>query len=101
MDQEAEEDEVLQAGLPSLRLASQEANKELVTKAERYRAILKQASDSDKVVRDKWDEWETNITELTWSEVCARKLSCAHFRFADHRVFSRIWRRLYRHLLSR
>ncbi|KAF7794805.1 hypothetical protein EIP86_005947 [Pleurotus ostreatoroseus] len=69
LDQEAEEDEVLQAGLPSLRLASQEANKELVTKAERYRAILKQASDSDKVVRDKWDEWEANITELTWSEL--------------------------------
>ncbi|KAJ3557381.1 hypothetical protein NM688_g1507 [Phlebia brevispora] len=67
LDQEAEEDEVFQAGLPGVRAASQEANKELTTKAEKYRSILQQAGASDQVVRAKWDEWEQNITELTWS----------------------------------
>ncbi|PCH42163.1 BRO1-domain-containing protein [Wolfiporia cocos MD-104 SS10] len=63
LDQEAEEDETFRN---TGRLPSHEANVELTGKAERYRRILEQASQSDEHVRQKWDEWEANITELTW-----------------------------------
>ena len=68
LDQEAEEDEVFQEEAPSARVPSEQANKELVTKAQRYKQILDEAMQSDELVRDKWDEWEQNIIELTWSE---------------------------------
>ncbi|KAH8092591.1 pH-response regulator [Cristinia sonorae] len=68
MDQEAEEDEQFRAENPTARLPSHEANQELVAKAQRYRGVLDQANESDEIVRTKWDEWETNISELTWDE---------------------------------
>ncbi|KAI0766745.1 ALIX V-shaped domain binding to HIV-domain-containing protein [Irpex lacteus] len=68
LDQEADNDEVLQADAPGSREPSAEANKELVAKASRYRQILEEAAQSDEVVRGKWDDWEQNISELTWSE---------------------------------
>ena len=69
LDQEAEADEEFQEESFNARSPSQEANKDFVAKAERYRGILQRAAESDEVVRSKWEEWEQNITELTWSEV--------------------------------
>lgn len=69
LDQEAEEDESFRSESNVDRRASHEANKELVAKADRYRGILDQASESDGHVREKWDEWQQNIAELTWDEV--------------------------------
>lgn len=69
MDQEAEEDEVFQEGAPSVRQPSSEANRELVAKAQRYRSILDGGIQSDAIVREKWDEWERFIMQLTWSNV--------------------------------
>ncbi|OBZ72455.1 pH-response regulator protein palA/RIM20 [Grifola frondosa] len=68
LDQEAEEDEVFRAEHPADRLPSQDANEELTGKEQRYRSILDQAGSSDELVRQKWDEWEKNIVQLTWSE---------------------------------
>ncbi|KAI0342763.1 BRO1-domain-containing protein [Trametopsis cervina] len=68
LDQEAERDEVFQAEAPGTRAPSQEANKNLILKADRYRQVLDEATQSDEVVRDKWLDWEQNITELTWNE---------------------------------
>ncbi|THH30031.1 hypothetical protein EUX98_g4157 [Antrodiella citrinella] len=68
LDQEAEEDEQARADFATDRLPSHEANQDLVSKAERFRGVLDQAGESDEIVRTKWDEWETNITELTWDE---------------------------------
>lgn len=70
LDNEASEDEAARKGATLNRLPSHEANVELVEKEKRYRSILAQAASSDEVVRQKWDEWEKNILELTWSEVC-------------------------------
>lgn len=70
LDQEAEEDETFRENSPQAdRISSHEANRELVEKSGKYRAILQQAGDSDQLVRQKWEEWEDNITQLTWSEV--------------------------------
>ncbi|KAI0787643.1 pH-response regulator [Fomes fomentarius] len=69
LDQEAEEDETFRETSPQAdRIPSHEANRELVEKSDKYRAILQQAGDSDQLVRQKWEEWEDNITQLTWSE---------------------------------
>ncbi|KZT07808.1 BRO1-domain-containing protein [Laetiporus sulphureus 93-53] len=68
LDHEAEEDEDFQVEYYTERSPSSEANKDLITKAQRYRTILEQAAESDQVVRQKWDEWERNIVELTWDE---------------------------------
>ncbi|KAH9838254.1 BRO1-domain-containing protein [Rhodofomes roseus] len=68
LDQEAEEDEAFRAEAKADRPPSHESNKELTAKAERYRSILDQASESDEHVRQKWDEWEKNIVEFTWDE---------------------------------
>ncbi|RDX57268.1 pH-response regulator [Lentinus brumalis] len=69
LDQEADEDEAFRGSHSgAARLPSHEANKELIEKAEKYRAILQQAGDSDELVRQKWEEWEDNINQLTWSE---------------------------------
>ena len=69
LDQEAEEDETFRSESNVDRPLSHEANKDLIAKAGRYRGILDQASESDGHVRQKWDEWQRNIVELTWDEV--------------------------------
>ncbi|KAF9820903.1 hypothetical protein IEO21_01130 [Rhodonia placenta] len=68
LDQEAEEDETFRVEHSADRTPSQDTNTELIAKAQRYRNILEQASESDDLVRQKWDEWEKNIIELTWDE---------------------------------
>ncbi|KAJ3836346.1 BRO1-like domain-containing protein [Lentinula raphanica] len=70
LDQEASDDESTRKNLalPSERLPSHEANTHLLDKERRYRSILDQAATSDETVRTKWDQWERNITELTWDE---------------------------------
>lgn len=70
LDQEAEEDESFRADHSINRLPSHEVNEELTGKGQRYGQVLDQAADSDQLVRQKWDEWENNIVELTWDEVC-------------------------------
>jgi programmed cell death 6-interacting protein len=69
LDHEASEDEAARKDMPLNRLSSHEANVELIDKEKRYRSILSQAHSSDEIVRQKWDDWEANIVELTWSEV--------------------------------
>lgn len=69
LDAEASEDEAARNEIPLSRLKSYEANVELIQKAERYRSILSQAAESDESVRQKWDEWEECISELTLDEV--------------------------------
>ncbi|KAF8638258.1 hypothetical protein AX17_002280 [Amanita inopinata Kibby_2008] len=68
LDNEASEDEAARKSIPLNRLPSHEANIKLVEKQKRYRHLLIQATESDEQVRQKWDDWEPNITELTWSE---------------------------------
>ncbi|KAK7051008.1 pH-response regulator protein palA/rim20 [Paramarasmius palmivorus] len=68
LDHEASEDENTRATTPLNRPPSHEANVHLIEKEKRYRHILKEAADSDETVRTKWDQWEQNITELTWEE---------------------------------
>ncbi|EKM58371.1 uncharacterized protein PHACADRAFT_159473 [Phanerochaete carnosa HHB-10118-sp] len=67
LDQEAEEDEVFQAEAPAVRAPSSEANQALVAKAQRYKGILDGGMQSDAIVREKWEQWERFITQLTWS----------------------------------
>lgn len=74
LDAEASEDEAARHEIPLSRLKSYEANVELIQKAERYRNILSQAAESDESVRQKWDEWEECISELTLDEVCSKYL---------------------------
>ena len=86
LDHEASEDEAARRDTPLDRLSSHEANVELVNKEKRYRGILAQALSSDEIVRQKWDEWEINIAELTWSEVrlfvhIPRQFGCLLFFF--------------------
>ncbi|KAG5341599.1 hypothetical protein C0989_009080 [Termitomyces sp. Mn162] len=68
LDNEASEDEAARKFSTLDRLPSHEANVELITKEKRYRTILMQAAASDETVRQKWDEWEQKIVELTWDE---------------------------------
>ncbi|PFH52959.1 hypothetical protein AMATHDRAFT_138650 [Amanita thiersii Skay4041] len=68
LDNEASEDEAARKQITLNRLPSYEANVKLVEKQKRYRSLLNQAAESDELVRQKWDEWEQNITELTWNE---------------------------------
>ncbi|EIW57583.1 BRO1-domain-containing protein [Trametes versicolor FP-101664 SS1] len=70
LDQEADEDEALRdsAGAIPERAPSLEANRDFVAKEQQYRAVLQQATDSDALVRKKWEEWEDSITQLTWPE---------------------------------
>ncbi|RDB25545.1 pH-response regulator protein palA/RIM20 [Hypsizygus marmoreus] len=68
LDSEASEDEAARRDTNLNRLPSHEANLELIDKEKRYRSILSQAATSDETVRQKWDEWEKNIVELTWPE---------------------------------
>jgi programmed cell death 6-interacting protein len=69
LDREASEDEASRREKSVNRPPSHEANRELVEKERRFRGILQQAAESDETVRQKWDEWEKNIIELTWDEV--------------------------------
>ncbi|THV03236.1 BRO1-domain-containing protein [Dendrothele bispora CBS 962.96] len=68
LDREASEDESAREGTPLDRMPSHEANTDLIEMYSRYRNILDQAAASDETVRTKWDQWERNITELTWDE---------------------------------
>ncbi|PPR00900.1 hypothetical protein CVT24_000385 [Panaeolus cyanescens] len=68
LDNEASEDEDARKEFPLTRLRSHEANVELIEKSNRYRSILAQAAQSDESVRQKWDEWEESIRELTLDE---------------------------------
>ncbi|KAI0264511.1 BRO1-domain-containing protein [Gloeopeniophorella convolvens] len=68
LDQEASEDEQLRKGTRTQRLPSHQANEHLTSKAERYRDILNQAAESDGVIRQRWDDWEQHIIQLTWDE---------------------------------
>ncbi|KAJ4464583.1 BRO1-like domain-containing protein [Lentinula aciculospora] len=68
LDQEASEDESTRENLSLDRPPSHEANAHLVDQERRYRTILDQAAISDETIRTKWDQWERNISELTWDE---------------------------------
>ena len=71
LDQEASEDEQIRRSTPNQRLPSHQANEQLTSKAERYGNILNQAAESDAVIRQRWEEWEKCIVQLTWDEVCS------------------------------
>lgn len=83
LDQEASEDESTRETMSLDRLPSHEANTHLVDKERRYRAILDQAATSDETVQTKWDQWEKNITELTWDEVRSH-FSCRNILVNDN-----------------
>jgi hypothetical protein len=76
LDQEASEDEVYRASNSAaaaknetVHPLSYEANKHLVSKANRYRETLEQARESDGIVRTKLDECEESIFLLSLDEV--------------------------------
>ena len=69
LDSEAFEDEAARKGISINRVPSHQANVDLIEKELRYRTILAEAAASDESVRQKWDEWEESITQLTWNEV--------------------------------
>jgi programmed cell death 6-interacting protein len=75
LDNEASEDEAARKDFSLTRPISHEANAELIEKASRYRNILIEASKSDELIRQKWDEWEESIAELTLEEVTAPLLA--------------------------
>lgn len=81
LDNEASEDESARRRSNLNRAPSHEANLELIEKEKRYRSILQQAAASDETVRQKWDEWEDNIVELTQDEV--RQVLDSVFHHAD------------------
>ncbi|KAJ7284953.1 BRO1-like domain-containing protein [Mycena rebaudengoi] len=68
LDNEATEDEAIQKDPSFNRPPSHEANSDLIEKERRYRDILLRAAASDETVRQKWDEWEGNIVQLTADE---------------------------------
>ncbi|KAM6504501.1 BRO1-like domain containing protein [Amanita muscaria] len=68
LDNEASEDEAARKKALLDRLPSHEGNTKLVEKQKRFRDLLTRASESDELVRQKWDEWGPNIVMLTWSE---------------------------------
>ncbi|OSD06599.1 BRO1-domain-containing protein [Trametes coccinea BRFM310] len=89
LDQEADEDEVLRERHPmSDRLPSVEANKELVSRAQQFRTVLEQARESDALVRQKWEEWEDTIAQLTWSEADLERSIPSSTVPSDHRAVS-------------
>jgi programmed cell death 6-interacting protein len=69
LDNEASEDEAMRRDASFDRPSSHEANVELIEKERRYRDILLRAAASDETVRQKWDEWEGSIVQLTADEV--------------------------------
>lgn len=72
LDDEATENETLMAREPQLqhtREPSNVANQHLISMAGQYEATIKQAAQSDKTVRAKWDEWSHLIAVLEGGEV--------------------------------
>lgn len=70
LDGEVSEDEAARKDGLLNRPPSHEANTDLVMKDKQYRDILRRAAESDAIVRDKWSDWEQNISDLTLDEVC-------------------------------
>lgn len=68
LDSEASEDEAARKELSLSRPLSHEANRELVAKQQRYRTVLLEAAQSDVTVREKWEESEAAIVNLTLDE---------------------------------
>lgn len=68
LDNEASEDEAARKEIPMSRPLSHEANCELVAKQQRYRSILLEAAQSDDAVRQKWEDSEAAIANLTLDE---------------------------------
>ncbi|KAL9714113.1 pH-response regulator protein palA/rim20 [Leucoagaricus gongylophorus] len=68
LDNEASEDEAARKGVSMNRVPSHQANVDLIEKERRYRSILAEAAASDESIRQKWDEWEESIIQLTWDE---------------------------------
>jgi len=75
LDNEASEDEAARKEIPMSRPLSHEANCELVAKQQRYRSILLEAAQSDDAVRQKWEDSEAAIANLTLDEVRGRPLA--------------------------
>lgn len=75
LDNEASEDEAARKEIPMSRPLSHEANHELVAKQQRYRSILLEAAQSDDAVRQKWEDSEAAIVNLTLDEVRGRPLA--------------------------
>lgn len=99
LDNEASEDESARKRTHLNRAPSHEANLELIEKEKRYRSILQQAAASDETVRQKWDDWEDNIVELTQDEVRQGLPSVYHH--TDLFFYSsRISKHLFRHQRS-
>jgi programmed cell death 6-interacting protein len=72
LDQEATEDEEIRAAYSGdvwTRVASHEANYDLTDQARRYREVMDRAAESDREVRDDWEEWAERIGVLCWDEV--------------------------------
>lgn len=69
LDGEASEDEAARKDGSLNRPPSHEANADLIMKDKQYRDILQRAGDSDATVREKWGDWEQNISDLTLDEV--------------------------------
>lgn len=69
LDNEATEDEATRKEIPMSRPLSHEANRELVAKQQRYRSVLVEAAQSDHTVRQKWEDSEAAIVNLTLEEV--------------------------------
>lgn len=86
LDQEADEDEDFRNEHSSNRVPSQIANAGFIEKAQKYRAILQRAAESDEIVRHKWEEWESNIVELTWDEVTSFSCKDASRTNVLHRI---------------
>ncbi|WVO14605.1 pH-response regulator protein palA/RIM20 [Cryptococcus depauperatus] len=71
LDQEATENEMLferQPALKGQREESHVANQPLVQMAGQYEATIKQAGESDALVRKKWSEWRDMISILSGGE---------------------------------
>ncbi|KAL4062196.1 BRO1-like domain-containing protein [Scleroderma citrinum] len=68
LDNEASEDEAARKEIPMSRTLSHEANRELVAKQQRYRSVLLEAAQSDDTVRQKWEDSEAAIVNLTLDE---------------------------------
>lgn len=71
LDGEASEDESARRDGALPRPSSQDANPELISKAQRYRAVLEEALASDEHVRSKWDQWSDNVEVLALEPVRA------------------------------
>lgn len=69
--------------LQQTREPSNVANQHLISMAGQYEATIKQAAQSDKTVRSKWDEWAHLIAVLEGGEVRRAPAICSHTVLAD------------------